>query len=130
MVSLMIFDLTGKYIMMLYFLLLFASFATFQLYHRYLATSSFAACQKSRKKRTFQAVFYWFGNLLYAFAFVLAFVKNYGTDCTTDRIYRKIFGLIFYSCHFRDVVLDQHIAHDCDCVFVLQWVHDHLVLCE
>ena len=42
MIAIMVFDLTGKYIMMLYFLILFSNYATFFLYNFILSASPFA----------------------------------------------------------------------------------------
>ena len=49
MISLLIFDLTGKYILMLYLLLLLSSYATYALYYFLLCASPYAACSRNPK---------------------------------------------------------------------------------
>jgi hypothetical protein len=48
MVALMIFDFTGKYIIMLYFMLVFSSYATYALYYWVLAKNPMAACSQDK----------------------------------------------------------------------------------
>jgi hypothetical protein len=48
MVALMIFDFTGKYIIMLYFMLVFSSYATYALYYWVLAKNLMAACSQEK----------------------------------------------------------------------------------
>jgi len=48
MVALMIFDFTGKYIIMLYFMLVFSSYATYALYYWVLAKNTMAACSEGK----------------------------------------------------------------------------------
>ncbi|TNV77583.1 hypothetical protein FGO68_gene15913 [Halteria grandinella] len=95
MIAMLVFELTGKYIIFLYFLVLLSSMAGFVLYHRYLSNSMFAASQTQKPKRIIQELFLFFGLFAYIACFSLAFIHSLGADCTTTRIYPMIFGLLF-----------------------------------
>ena len=89
MVALMVFDFTGKYIMMLYFMLVCSSYATYALYYWVLASNKMAACYDGKLQRKLQNAFCVIVHILYAVAIGLAFIKNFGTSCTSDHVYRK-----------------------------------------
>ena len=89
MIVLVIYELTGKFIMVLFLMMLFSSYANHLIYHRHIAMDSRSVCSNSPLRTRLQRVFIGTASVLYWVPFALCFVHWTGANCKLERIYRK-----------------------------------------
>lgn len=116
MIVIVIYELTGKFIMILFLMMLFSSYANHLIYHRHIAMEPRSACSHSPLKTRLQRAFIGTASILYWVPFALCFVHWTGANCKLERIYRKVSGLTFSLA--RVFVL----------LFVMNWVYCCIVI--
>ena len=89
MIILLVYELTGKYIMILYLMILFSSYANFLLCDRLLLNSPLSGCSNTSSTKVSQKVILGVTTFAYLIPFVLGFIPGVGANCRAEKIYRK-----------------------------------------
>ena len=90
MIVLVIYELTGKFIMVLFLMMNFSSYATHLIFDHHIANNPMSACSKNPRMTLFRKIFIGTASVLYLVPFALCFVHYTGANCKEERIYRKL----------------------------------------